>query len=336
MTPPLRFRLPLLLAALCASLAAPLTAPLTARAQQNQFTDCGGSGLTVTLTQVDGEDPPAGTIEFSQAQCDGDAALHFKVSGFMNVKKLYVASGDASMCDQLASRDGNDTNMKDCDKVEIDIDGQTNIELDLNLKSDLGCEDSTNGDIWFLAMNTWAENPASFADCLTLPFDNTPPTPPDGLSDRSGGSSVPMSWDASATASTYYVVWEPTTVDSSGNCEGDPAFMAGMSYSASELADLGHFDDTTKTNKSLSRSEVGMDGAWVAVAAADDAGNISALSSIACAHFVDASSFPERFEELGGDFKSGCSALPGAGRRGSGWAWLLGGLLGLSVRRRRA
>lgn len=325
MTSTLHFCLLLLLALVCS--------PLGASAQLTPCTG-GAGGLNATLLTIDGETRSLDDIEVGADECEADVELEFEITNIA-AQTLFLATG--TECNTGARRDGSDDGGTDCKEVgeASEVDGLMVATVTLRAESHLGCGRDAS-ELWFLAGTNFSDTEVTFA-CLQLPFDTTAPLAPEGLKDRSGERTVPLNWDPANNSTGYFVVWEAAEVADGGiDCGGEPSFGAGDELTYADLDSRADATSTNNTSLDLSRTKAGADAVWVAVAAADDAKNVSPLSEPVCVRYVEAYTFPERFEQLGGDFKDGCQTLPGApaGRGSAAWLLAAAGAL-ILVRRRR-
>jgi uncharacterized protein (TIGR03382 family) len=296
--------------------------------------------MTVELLSIGDRAPdPLSLSYMNLADCRGGAVLAFAIEGLPStIPFVDIYAGDAA-CNQPINR-GRDSVAGACVLLltaAVNAEDRPTISIGADrFDCDRGAD--FRPKLWFLGVHASGSDEdvaAHYAAFDNLTIKLVPPQAPSKLRAAVRDRSVRVSWTSEQPGLSGFVVFLEPNVTEGGDAGDDPCGSTALAEGAAPDAlpsRLRRINVDAATGLALiERSAFGSSRAAVAVAAMDEAGNLSPLSNVAC---VDPSS-RVALTKAGPDANksSGCSCFAVGSPATAPWPVLL---LAWSLRRRTA
>lgn len=301
-------------------------------------TPAAAQSLRVELQRIGDREKGVGTLELSQADCDDDAEVLFRLSALGGKERVDIYKG--SNC---ASTERDEPDMTTCDWIKtVEPSEETMVDITMTA-TELGCEEGS-GDpkLWFLPVDQsrTGEDVGDAYATIDFSIDTSGPDAPTDLEGGAGENQIPVSWktdDDDIDGFVVYIDSSPIDGDAGTGCgsdvliPGEPAPSGAGGYTTKPV------NRASAQGVDLDKDDIDGDRAAVAVVAIDIAGNKSVLSDLTCVEVVPTTSPWDLYEMRSDAVEPGCPcAAMGTVHAETAWPVALAlTLLGMRRRRRK-
>jgi hypothetical protein len=342
-------------------LAALLACPSLALAQDDEDEDGEDNGsegdIALTVISIGGREISSPSTEYfaSITDCTADRDLVVELDG-VDADKATI---DIYVGTDCAATDRNDSTERRCTFVDSfakmertdDIKVPVPIADLVDSCDEAGAEKPT---LWFLAVNDSesAEDVGQEYATVQITIDTDPPGAPTSVKGGSGENEIPVSWKVGEKVESFIVYVDSgdsgsVSDDDAGTSTGDAGaeeqcgtgkLRAGASGEDVFGVKVVNVRSATATGVRLGPNDIDGSVAAVAVVAIDEAGNRSALSSVACVRVVPTYGYRDIYEMENGAIQQGCPCTAaGPAQLQTAWPIALAlGFVAYRARRRRS